>query len=239
MKNNKITLSIKKLNMPLGTVFNFFHLSTIQVSNAVLQILLFPVIIHVVGLAEFGHVMVANSYAGLMGIIINYGTNQSGIKDIALCQHDPPRLAEKFYSVFYIRVLLFICSLAVIPCLHWFSVPNLNYFLFANTLILCEVINPIFFFIGIEKLLVYNIANLFSKILSILLVIFLIKGVSDSYLVNFYLGITSIFIYLLLFVYAIRRYKINFHLPKTRSLWHFMRENIYRECDCTGCLCTV
>ena len=227
MGDNKIVLSFKKLNLPLGTVLNFFHLSTIQVSNALLQILLFPVIIHVVGLAEFGHVMVANSYAGLMGIIINYGTNQSGIKDIALCQHNPPLLSEKFYAVFYIRVLLFTASLLVIPCLHWFSVPNLHYFLFANALIFSEVLNPIFFFIGIEKLLVYNIANLLSKISSILLVIFFIKGVNDSYLVNFYLGLTNIFIYLGLFIYAIKRYKIDFHLPRVTSLWHFMKENFF------------
>jgi O-antigen/teichoic acid export membrane protein len=227
MRDNKITVSLKKMNLPLGTVINFFHLSTIQVSNALLQILLFPVIIHVVGLVEFGHVMVANSYAGLLGIFINYGTNQSGIKDIALCQNSPPQLSEKFYSVFYIRVLLFVLSLSVIPCLHWFGVPDLHYFVFANALIFAEVLNPIFFFIGIEKLLIYNIANFISKLLSILLIIFFIKHTNDSYLVNFYLGIINVFIYLILFMYAIKKYNISFHLPKLVSLWHFIRENFY------------
>ena len=227
MKEKETPTPFLKLHFPIGTVINFFHLGTIQISNALLQILLFPVIIHVVGLSSFGHVMVANSYAGLIGIFINYGTNQSGIKDIALVKDNPALLSEKFYSVFYIRILLFIASLLVLPFLHFFSVPNFTYFIFANALIFSEVLNPIFFFIGIEKLLVYNIANLISKVASILLIIFLVKGSADSYQVNFYLGISSIAIFSFLFLYAIKKYKIHFHLPRLVPLWHFLKENFF------------
>lgn len=222
-----LVMTFKKNRLPISTVINFFHLSSIQVSNAVLQILLFPIIIRIVGLSNFGNVMVANSFAGLMGIVINYGTNQSGIKDIALCHNDPKLLSEKFFPVFYIRLLLFLVSIIILPLLRWFHIPNFEYFVFASLLVFAEILNPIFFYIGIEKLLVFNIANMFSKILSICMILFLIKGPADSYLVNFYLGLSNVIIFIVLYIYAIKHYKLVFHLPKTTALWNFMKANFF------------
>jgi O-antigen/teichoic acid export membrane protein len=211
--------------IPLSTVINFFHLSSIQVSNALLQLLLFPIIIRVVGLPEFGHVMVANSYAALLGIVINYGTNQSGIKDIVLYKNDAAILSQKFYRIFSTRLLLLLISCLALPILYWAGIPHFQYFLFATTLIIAEVINPIFFFIGIEKLFAFNLANLLSKILSILLVVLLVKGANDAYRVNFYLGLSNIILYTPLIIYATRKFSMRFYLPGFRVVWQFMKEN--------------
>lgn len=224
-KDSKHYFNIR--NLPIGTILNFFHLGSIQISNAALQILLFPVIIRITGLPAFGHVMVANSFAGLLGIFINYGTNQSGIKDIALCRNNPAALSKKFYPVFFIRLLLFIVCLTLIPLFKIFAPANFIFILFAAPLVLAEVLNPIFFFIGIEKLLVYNITNLVSKLTSIILIILFIRGTQDAHLVNFYLGLCTLGSYCLLFLFATQRYKIAFYLPGIRSLWHFIRENAY------------
>ena len=66
MKLTRLDKLLSLFRIPLTTVINFIHLSSIQVSNALLQLLLFPIIIRVVGLSEFGHVMVANSFAALI-----------------------------------------------------------------------------------------------------------------------------------------------------------------------------
>lgn len=219
----KFILNSKQL--PAGIFLNFFHLSSIQVSNVLLQLLLFPVIIRLTGLAEFGHVMVANAYAALMTIAINYGTNQSGIKDIALNKTDPVALSEKFYRIFNARLILFVLSLFVLPFLQVLGVTGIHYYVFATTLLFAEAINPIFFFIGFEKLFAFNLGNLISKVISILLIISLIKGSSDAYMVNFYLGLSNIIIYLPLTIYAIRRYNIKFYQPGTAVIWRFMKEN--------------
>ncbi len=208
-----------------GIFLNFFHLSSIQVSNMLLQLLLFPVIIRVTGLAAFGHVMVANAYASLMTIGINYGTNQSGIKDIALNKNIPGVLSEKFYRIFHARFVFFIVSLLVLPFLQVFGIHDLRYYVFATTLLFAEALNPIFFFIGVEKLFAFNLANLVSKVISILLIILLVKGSSDAYMVNFYLGLSNIAIYLPLTIYAVQRYKIGFCRPRVYLVWDFIKEN--------------
>lgn len=212
---------------PVGMILNFFHLGSIQVSNAVLQILLFPVIIRLTGLPAFGHIMVANSFAVLLSIFINYGTNQSGIKDIALCRHNPDVMAQKFYPVFFIRLILCILCLALLPLAKMYAPGNFLFIVYAVPLVLAEVLNPIFFFIGIEKLLAYNITNLFSKLASIALIIGLIRGTEDAHLVNFYLGLCSLTGYVVLFLFATQRYRIRFFLPGIRSLWQCIRENVY------------
>ncbi len=126
---------------------NFINLGFIQVSNAVIQIILFPIIIRIVGLHDFGYVMVANSYAALTGLFINYGTNQSGIKDVAIYKSDHQALNSVFYTVYYTRVLLFVLSLFVLAGLYCLGVPNTPYFLSAYTIVLAEMFNPLFFFI--------------------------------------------------------------------------------------------
>jgi O-antigen/teichoic acid export membrane protein len=224
----KLTIPNKLLSLirlPLTTVINFIHLSSIQVSNALLQLLLFPIIIRVVGLSEFGHVMVANSYASLLGIVINYGTNQSGIKDIALYKNNPEILSQKFYRIFSTRLLLFLVSLLVLPILYVAGIPYFQYFLFATTLVIAEVINPIFFFIGIEKLFAFNLANLLSKLLSILLVLLFVNGANNANRVNFYLGLSNIILYAPLIIYATRKFSVRFYLPGLPMIWLFIKEN--------------
>ncbi len=192
----------------LGSLFNFINLSFIQGSNAVIQILLFPIIIHIVGLAEFGHVMVANSYAILVGLLINYGSNQSGIKDVAIGKSNPKMLAETFYTIFYSRGILFLISLIILPILFVFHVPGMQYFLFANTIIFAEVVNPFFFFIGVEKLFMFNITNLTAKICSAGAIIFFVRSPEQSHWVNFYLGFSGTLAYLALTIILISKYKL-------------------------------
>lgn len=217
----------KRRNLPTGTILNIFHLSFIQVSNAALQILLFPLIIRLTGLQAFGHVMVASSFAGLLGIFINYGTNQSGIKDIALFRDNPVILSQKFYSIIFIRLFLFTACLTFIPFVKIFTPNYFIFILYATPMVLAEVFNPIFFYIGIEKLLIYNLTNLFSKLTSFLLIILFISGKENAYLVNFYLGICTLTIYFFLFIYASQRYRIAFYMPNLKSLWNFGRNNAH------------
>ena len=88
---------VKRNTIP---IFSFINLSIVQGSNALIQILLIPIIIRIVGLGELGHVTVAGTYAALVSLFINYGSSQSGVKDIAIHQFDQKALSETFYSIY-------------------------------------------------------------------------------------------------------------------------------------------
>ncbi|HQS36468.1 MAG TPA: oligosaccharide flippase family protein, partial [Sediminibacterium sp.] len=164
------------MNSKSSAVFSFFNLSSIQAANILAQLLLIPIISRIVGLTEFGLIMLGASYAALVSIFINFGSNQSGVKEVALAKDSPTSLSKLFFSIYIVRGLLFvITSLIFLLVSQWLLPVNTRtHFLFANMIIVGELLNPFFFFVGIQQLFLYNIINLISKILSIVLILLFI-----------------------------------------------------------------
>ena len=189
---------------------NFLNLSTIQVSNTLLLIIIYPIIVRLIGIEAFGQLMVANAFAGLIGIFVNYGTSQTGTKDIAIQKNSPEGLARVFYNTLFVRLLIFIVFLVGFAILGFFHINNYFFFLATIPLIFAEVINPMFLFFGKESLSIFNLANIFSKIAIILSILFLINSPSDAAWINFYIGIANIASYLILILIGIKRFNLKF-----------------------------
>lgn len=94
-------------------------------------------------------------------------------------------------------------------------------------LILAEVFNPLCFFIGVEKLKVFNVYNLVFNILAVLALICFIKGPDDANWINFILGSGNVITYLILLIYFLRQYKLPFYLPAKSELLSLLKNNFY------------
>lgn len=206
---------------------NFVNLSSIQLSNALLMILLYPIITRIIGLEAFGLIMVANAFAGLLGIVVNFGTSQSGIKDVAVHQNDSPNLSRVFYNTLLIRLLIFLGFILLFSLAGIWDFAHYHYYLFAIPLIFAEVVNPLFLYLGTEKLAVYNAANLVGKVLIILAVIFTIEGAKDAVWVNFLIGGVNSAIYIILIVRGIIKYKLPFTVPAKADMVQLSKSNFY------------
>lgn len=227
MEKRKTYPTLKNRN--LSALFSFINLSFIQGSNVLVQILLIPVITRIVGLSEFGLIMLSSSYAALISILINYGSNQSGVKDVALHKQQPKYLSEIFYSIYFVRILLFILSFFALIMISNTLIPftKSRHFLFANMIILSEMLNPFFFFVGIQKLFLYNIVTLVTKIIAVILIMLVVKGPEDSVWVNFLLGAASVTGYLFLFIMLVKKYNLyHFQVPLTK-LKRYIKHNFY------------
>ena len=226
---NNTSISVKKIRALLKTsVFsNFINLSSIQLSNALIMMILYPILARKVGLEAFGAAMVANASVGLIGIIINFGTSQSGIKDIATNKDNKPELSRVFYSTLLLRLFLFLVFITglVLYDIADFSVNR--YFLFAIPLVFAEVLNPLFIYLGKESLSVYNISNLIVKIFIILLVILTIQGPSEAIWINFILGTVHFTAYFFLLVRIVIISKIQFKLPSIIGFKTMLKNNFY------------
>lgn len=212
-----------------ATIFSFIHLSIIQGTNVLLQLFLIPIILRKVGLSEFGLIMLASSYAALISILVNFGSNQTGVKDIALYKDSPKELAKTFYSIYYSRLVFLIVSLVLLYLISYFFLPTntLLHFVFAGLIIVSELFNPFFFFVGLQKLFVYNLVNLLSKLVSVILILLLIKSPVDSLYVNLIIGGSQTLGFLSLFIYLIKKYELfNFRLP-IHLIGQYIRKNIY------------
>ena len=204
---------------------NFLNLSSIQLSNILLNLALFPIIIRLIGIEAFGYFTLANSIAWVFAILINYGTNQSGIRDIAIHIADPGALGKIFYNILGIRILMFIFFLVCIALLGNFQIKYYHFILFAVPIVFSEVFNPLFFFLGIQKLKAFNIANLLSKALTIVFVVLFIHSPDDAVWVNFIIGVTSLVLYCILLVNQISSGMISFHMPRPSEQIHLFKEN--------------
>lgn len=219
----------QKLLLPknLTSLFSFMNLGMIQGSNALIQLLLVYVVTRVVGLEEFGHVSVGTTYAMLVSMFINYGSNQSGVKDVALFQQDSQKLAGVFFTTYTARSILYLGSLVILLVVDsFFHLGYGKYFLLANLLILSETLNPFFFFVGIQRLLLYNLGNLAGKILSAAAVCLLVKSKSDGPWVNFYMGAGNTLTYGLLLLFIAIRYKLCWRWNGA-ALAGFFKKNLY------------
>lgn len=205
---------------------SFLNLSSIQVSNVILLIGLHSILTRKIGDA-YGMTMVANSFAILIGIIVNYGTNQSGIKDIALAKDDKVQRAQEFYNVLFIRTMIFIFFFSLLVFANSLDIPNYSFFFMATPLIFAEVLNPLFLYIGIEKLSMFNIINVCIKIGVILTVIFLVNGKEDAEWVNFYIGSLHILGYFVLIIYGLFKFDLYPKMDSRQNYQILLKNNFY------------
>jgi O-antigen/teichoic acid export membrane protein len=208
-------------------ISNFFNLSSIQLSNLLLIILIIPVITRSIGIAGFGIVMFASRFAQLAGSVINWGTSQSGVRDIAFNLNDQKKLSAIFYNTLFIRVIIFVCFLMLLFALQWLNIDYYIYILFAIPIALAEVINPLCFFIGAERLKIFNIYNLAFNVVCILALLIFIKGPRDAVWVNFILGMANVITYLVLMIYFGSTFKLAFYLPLKTDLLKIGKDNFY------------
>lgn len=189
--------------------------------------MIYPVILRKVGLEAFGLFIVANYFAALMAVVVNYGTSQSGVKDVVMNGDDPKSLSVVFYNTLALRLIIFLSFLVLFFSLGLIDIPNYNFYVFAVPLILSEVLNPMFLFLGKEKLFLFNISNLTAKIITILSIIFLINGTEDAIWINFILGTINTIAYLFLLIFAIVQYHLTFKAFNRSGIVRLLSSNFY------------
>lgn len=189
------------------------------------MILIIPVITRSVGIEMFGQVMVANAIAGLMGILINYATVQSSVKEIAVDSKNVRFLSTIFIETITLRLVIF--SIITILLLSSKVIFNETYFLYISIIpiIFAEAINPFFFLLGQENLKYYNLSNVIAKAATIVGILIFVKSRNGGVWVNFIIGICTTINYLILLVLLIKKYKINFVIPHTKKILKIYRQN--------------
>ena len=189
--------------------------------------LIFPIITRKIGIEAFGFVTLANTFATLAGVVINYGINQSGIRDVAMNIKDKEKLSVVFYNALWIRAIIFILYIVFLYVIQWWGMKYYSLIILATPLVIAEILNPLFFFIGTERLKIYNIANVVTKVISILSLVIFIKSSADAGWVNFILGLAGVTTYVGLLIYAVKEFKLTFSFPVKSDLLKLGKDNFY------------
>lgn len=158
VKNNKIILE------------NYLFMTVLQALNSLFYLLIYPYLITTLGIEGYGLYVFAMSITNYFISLVSFGFDYPAVKEIAQNSDNQVVKSNVVSSVFtakmYLELLSFVVYLALlvfIPELrqHWY----LYIILFGNTFV--NILFPIWYFQGIQKMRVVTYIQLGFKILSL------------------------------------------------------------------------
>lgn len=170
---------------------NFFSLGFVQVINSLLQLLVIPYVISKIGIENFGVVAVAQVIMFYLATFVDYGFNQTGIRDVSLNRNDKVSLSAIYFRVFFskgflccVAVVIFLLLALIFPFIQQHFLLYCMAFMFVPG----QAFLPGWFFQGLEKMQWLAAVTLLSRVVFVVLVFIFIKGPEDSSLYLFFLG---------------------------------------------------
>lgn len=194
-----------------------------QVINILGPLLILPYLIDKCGIEKVGKIGVAMSFALILNGIIDYGSYINGVKEISINRKNKAILEKLFNSIYLSKLILFclilIIFIAAITFIPFFYKDKYLY-VFSLTIVIGQIINPAWFFQGVENFKWISIVNIISKIIYILLVFLFISSENDFILANLFLGFGAILANIIGLLWLIYHY--SFSLKKAN-----IKESIY------------
>lgn len=177
----------------INPVLNFIYIGLIKFINIGSKYILVGYLIRVLGENGYGVLTWVDSIVQYFIMIINFGFDLYAAKYVVENKKNPKKLNEVISSIYYIKSVLFLfCFLLLIPLSFNDQISNyINTILLMLVLGLGEVLMPIWFFQGIEKMKIVSILTFLTKALLITLTIFFIKRIHDINLYIFFLITTN------------------------------------------------
>ncbi len=179
----------------INPILNFFYIGLFKFLNIGSKYILVGYLIRILGENGYGVLTWVDSIVQYFIMLINFGFDLYAAKYVVENKNNPQKLNEVISSIYYIKSILFlICFLFLIP-LSFNTQINiyLNLILLMLILGIGEVLMPIWFFQGIEKMKSVTILTFVTKTLLILLTVFFIKNTFDLNLYIVFLVITNVF----------------------------------------------
>lgn len=216
---------------------NFFSLLSLQGTNYILPLITFPYLIQVLGVEYFGLLAFATAMIMYFNVITDYGFNLSATREISVHRENQEKIIEIFSAVMTIKVVLMIVSFIVLTLIVFsfekFSSDWEIYFLTFGTVI-GQVLFPVWFFQGMERMKYISYLNIFSKILFTAAIFLFVKEQSDYYLVPLFTSVGFIVAGIWSQVLIYREFNVRFKLQSTSVLkeylidgWHIFVSRVY------------
>ena len=165
---------------------NFFSLAALQGINYLLPLLSFPYLFRVLGVEKWGLISFGYALTQYFIILSDFGFNLSGIKYISQHRDDPEEINTYLNSATVCRWILgFVGLIALLLlCLLFdrFREDYLFYLCYFG-MVIGNIMFPLWFFQGIEKMKYITIFNLIAKSLSIIPFFLFVHQPSDYYIV--------------------------------------------------------
>ena len=182
----------------------------LNISNAVFQLLVIPILIHYAGPIKLGMYFIALSFGVLASILVNFGSSQTAVVELQRANTDNEKdiisvetLAVRFYPL-CIATIISLCVAAVSE--------NGIYYFAILPMLFAEFINPHFYLIAQYKVKKYSILNMVIRAL-VLGLIYIYRNNDQLIFIALFSSGVGMFLSNVLF------FKVAFPAANLFSLW--------------------
>lgn len=200
---------------------NFFSLSVLKLVNAVLPFVTLPYLIKVLGLQQYGAIILALSLIAYFQSITDYGFNLSATREIARHKTSRKQLSFIYSKTQTSKLYLLLFSLSIlIPVVM--IVPqfrdDLPVYLLMCLMLIGQTMFPEWFFRGVEQMGYITILDLIVKGSFTIGVFVLIKSPEDYWLYPLLFGLGYVFIAIFSHFLIIKKFKLSVQLVKRNNI---------------------
>ena len=192
-------------------LINLASLTTIQLSNAVLPLVIFPFTLNVIGSDMYSKVVLSEALALFALPFVLYSFEVDGVSKIVGLdiRGDIKEISKVFSEVFCLRMSIFILCLIAILLLSPLLGKEVLVLVYCWMLIpFSHILQSFWLFQGIERNAPVALFNFVSRLACVGLVVLLVRKPTDYYWVPIIIGLCYMAGGLLSLAYAVLRYKL-------------------------------
>lgn len=182
-----------KINTTLNK--NILYLAVVQGSSYILPLITFPYLVRVLGPELFGVLGFCQASMQYLVLLTDYGFNWTATQQVAKNKNDIVKLTRIFWSVFFAKVFLASISFILLAacCFLIERYKELWFVLFSfSPLVLGNVIYPVWFFQGMEKMKWITICTITARCLVIPLTFIFVKNGQDVWVAALIQGMVNL-----------------------------------------------
>lgn len=199
-----------------------------QAFNLITPLLVIPYIVLICGEEGYGKIGVGMALAFFIMVFVDYGSEITGVKQVAVTREDRSKLENIFVTTYASKALLLLILLLISSLtfyyIPYFSKDKILYFL-SLTMVVGQFINPTWFLQGVENFKWITILNILSKIIYLIGIFIVIKQPSDYIYCNLIWGIGMIVANLIAFTYLLFKYSFSFANTQKSEVLKLMKQN--------------
>jgi O-antigen/teichoic acid export membrane protein len=199
-----------------------------QAFNLITPLLVMPYIILICGEDGYGKIGIGMAWAFFLMVFVDYGSELTGVKDVAVHREDIKKLESIFittYSTKFLLLLLIVCFVSILfYFIPYFSQEKALFF-FSLAMVVGQFINPSWFLQGVENFKWITMLNVVSKVIYLASVFIFISKPEDYILSNLFWGLGMIVANGIAFFSIIFKYSFSFANTKKEEISRLTREN--------------